>query len=209
MKTPTALVLALALVCGGGRAAAGPGADRAPHVAVKCPAAWAAGWRQLARRIDAPVYCPSWLPQPLDGRIGGPYAPPPYVNSDRSYLVSFIWFEKMPTAPYEVHVNLRGYPGRTAIPTCEDTLTAGGKTVRPRVPCFSDPRGRLRFGSTRVTVYTANQGADTWHVLYAWRYHGSLYTISQHVAPPFTYAKVVRNLDRMVRGLALVEPSPG
>ena len=35
----------------------------------------------------------------------------------------------MPTAPYEVHVNLRGWPGRTRIPTCEDTLTVHGNAV--------------------------------------------------------------------------------
>ena len=51
------------------------------------------------------------------------------------------------------------------------------------------------FGKTTVTVYTANQGADTWHVLYAWHHDGSLYTISQHVAPPFTYRQVVQSLE--------------
>jgi hypothetical protein len=58
-----------------------------------------------------------------------------------------------------------------------------------------------------ASVYTANQGADQWHVLYAWRRAGSLYTISEHVAPPFTYSKVVQNLDRMLRGLVLIPPS--
>src|SRR5207244_4043605 len=82
-----------------------------------------------------------------------------------------------------------------------DTLTTAGRTVRPRVPCFADPRGHVTFGTTTATIYTANQGIDTWHVLYAWRRGGSLYTLSQHVAPPFTYAKVVQNLNRMLRVL--------
>ena len=197
----------LALVASGcGSSYARPQAHQAAQVAVKCPAGWAAGWQQLARRVDAPVYCPTWMPQPLVGQIGSEYSPAPYVAKDRSYLVSFIWFEKMPAAPYEVHVNLRGFPGRTAIPTCQDTLTAGGTTVRPNVPCFADPHGQVRIGHVTATVYTANQGIDTWHVLYAWHYHGSLYTISQHVAPPFTYATVVRSLDRILRGLVLVQP---
>jgi hypothetical protein len=165
-----------------------------------------AGWRALAKRVDAPVYCPTWLPQPLTGQVRSTYSTQPYVANDRSYLVSFIWFEKMPTAPYEVHVNLRGYPGRTSIPMCQDTLTAGDQTVRPHVPCFSDPHGTVHVGRVTATVYTANQGIDTWHVLYAWRYHGSLYTVSQHVAPPFTFEGVIRNLDHMLRGLVLVRP---
>ena len=198
---------AVGVVAGGcGSSYARTQAPRAAHVPPSCPAAWAAGWQQLAKRVGAPVYCPSWLPQPLEGQIGGEYSPSPYVNRDRSYLVSFLWFEKMPTSPYEAHVNLRGYPGRTSIPTCEDTLTTAGRTVRPKIPCFADVRGHVRFGTTTATVYTANQGADTWHVLYAWRHYGSLYTLSQHVAPPFTYTKVVQNLDRMLHGLVLVQP---
>ena len=51
-----------------------------------------------------------------------------------------------------------------------------------------------------------NQDADQWHVLYAWRTGGSLYTLSEHVAPPLDYTKVVRNLDRMLRNLVLVRP---
>ncbi len=47
-----------------------------------------------------------------------------------------------------------------------------------------------------MTEYTVNQDADKWHVLYAWTYRGSLYTISQHVAPPLTFPMVVRDLNR-------------
>ena len=58
-----------------------------------------------------------------------------------------------------------------------------------------------------LLTYTANQDADRWHVLYAWRHDGSLYTLSQHVAVPLTYRKVVADLDRMLRSLVLVRPS--
>ena len=58
-----------------------------------------------------------------------------------------------------------------------------------------------------ATVYTVNQDADLWHVLYAWHFRGGLYTLSEHVAQPLTYAKVVANLHRMLRGLVLVEPT--
>ena len=36
-----------------------------------CPPALARGWQKLADQIEAAVYCPSWLPDPLVGRIGG------------------------------------------------------------------------------------------------------------------------------------------
>ena len=162
-----------------------------------CPAAWRGGWQALATRVDAPVYCPAWMPDPLDARIGGAYANGESVSRDRSYLVSFFWRE---SGSGEVHVNLRGYPGRARIPTCSDLDTS------KRVPCFSDANGTVRAAGITARVYTANQGADQWHVLYAWRRDGSLYAISEHVAPPYTYARVRRNLNHMLRSLVLVRP---
>jgi hypothetical protein len=106
-----------------------------------------------------------------------------------------------------VHVNFRGYPGRTRIPTCETTHTVKGKTVRKPVPCFADSQGMRRIGDIAATLYTVNQGIDEWHLLYAWRRNGSLYTISEHVIAPYSYKQVVRNLDRMTGGLVLLEPS--
>ena len=87
------------------------------------------------------------------------------------------------------------------------SLTVNGKTTHPRIPCFSDARGTKRFGTKRVTVFTANQGTDLWHILYAWRDRGTLYSVSEHVAPPFTYKQVVANLDRLMRGLVRVVPA--
>ena len=60
-----------------------------------------------------------------------------------------------------------------------------------------------RIGGIAVTPYTVNQGVDQWHVLYAWRRRGTLYTISEHVIKPLTYRQVVRNLDKAVAGLVL------
>jgi hypothetical protein len=189
------LVLPVILVTGCGSTNAG---NRAADAAVpSCPAAWRAGWQKLANRIQAHVYCPTWMPDPLDARIGGSYGNGESVSGDRSYLVSFIWLEP---GTGEVHVNFRGYPGNTKIPTCSDLTTD-----KP-VPCFSDPKGLVRRGSISARVYTANQGADQWHILYAWRHDRSLYTLSEHVAPPYTYTQVVRNLKRMLAGLVVVSP---
>jgi len=181
-----------------------PATSAAPAKPV-CPAAWRRDWQKLASEVRAPVYCPSWLPEPLRGKLGG-LGSARYVQPDRSYLVALFWLDTTPTGGEEVHVNFRGYPGKGAVPTCEDTVTVKGKILHPKLPCFDDARGRRAFGSTKVTVYTANQGADAWHVLYAWHHRGSLYTLSEHVAPPFTYAQVIGNLDRMMRGLVLLQP---
>ena len=172
-----------------------------------CPKAWRAGWQKLANTIHAPVFCPSWLPQPLEGGFGGPFFNGRFVDPDRSYLVSFVWFDTGGPVVNEVHVNLRGYPGNGRIPTCEDTLTVQGKTVHKKFPCFSDARSVNHFGPMQATLYTANRGADLWHVLYAWHRNGSLYSLSEHVAPPYSYAQVIRNLDRMMRRLVLVQPA--
>jgi hypothetical protein len=158
-----------------------------------CPGTWKAGWQELANRIDAAVYCPSWMPDPLTGELGGESHGVESVKHDGSYLQSFIYFER---GIGEVHVNLRAYPGRTDIPSCDGR------------PCFSDLNGRKRIAGLDIDVYTANKGVDLWHVLYAWERDGSLYTISQHVVPDLgqTYGQVVKNLDRMVRSFDLIEP---
>jgi hypothetical protein len=75
------------------------------------------------------------------------------------------------------------------------------------IPCFSDPGGHFRARGIDATLYTVNQDWDQWHLLYAWRKNGSLYTVSEHVIKPLTYAQVQRNLDRLVRGLVYLSPS--
>jgi hypothetical protein len=195
--------LGIALVgCSGDDTSSGPSADGASAqspggkltAAPLCPPGWKAGWQRLADRVDAAVYCPSWLPAPLTGEIDGEWNGSQAVERDRSYLMGFIWFER---GSGEVHVNFRGYPGRVDIPQCNGR------------PCFNDPQGEKQVGHLRVQVYTVNRGTDTWHLLYAWEREGSLYTVSQHVVPALglTIARVERNLDRIVRGLALIEPS--
>jgi hypothetical protein len=171
---------------------------------VRCPARALAGWQRLANRIDAPVFCPSWLPDPLDGVVGSQWNNIDEVSRDRSYLLSWVWQETgLGAAGGEKHVNLRGYPGRTRVPRCVDA----DSKQRKLIPCFSDNAGTVRAGGLIATVYNVNQDADQWHVLYAWHYAGGLYTVSEHVAPPFGYRKVRQNLDRMLHGLVLIRPA--
>jgi hypothetical protein len=205
MKTASAtalagLLTAAAIVssgCSGGGATASA-ADKAPT----CPKAWRTGWQQLANRIHAPVYCPGWIPSPLTGDIHGQWSTGVNVSPDRSYLVGFIWVEHSD----EVHVNMRGYPGQTKVPTCIDHESAGKKTVTSQVPCFADPKWTKRMDGTKVTLYTVNRDADQWHLLLAWRHHGSLYAVSEHVAPPFGYGRVLANLRKMFHRRVLVQP---
>jgi hypothetical protein len=160
-------------------------------------------WQHLADRISAPVYCPAWLPDPLSGAIGNRWNNINSVSPDRSYLESFVWQETGGgAAGGELHVNLRGYPGRTKIPTCR----TGGSESR-NVPCFADAHGKVTERGITATLYTVNQDADEWHALLLWRRYGNLYTLSEHIAPPLTFDHVVRYLHQELRSLVLVRPS--
>lgn len=200
-------VIAIALValagCGGSESMPRRVADSGA-AAARCPAKAVPGWQRLANRIGAAAYCPTWMPDPLDGVIGSRWNNIDEVSRDRSYLMSWVWQETGPgAAGGELHVNLRGYPGSTRLPRC---VNADSKR-RELIPCFSDAAGRVRAAGITATVYNVNQDADQWHVLYAWRREGSLYTVSEHVAPPLNYRKVRRYLDRILRGLVVVEPT--
>jgi hypothetical protein len=164
-----------------------------------CPAAWRSGWQTLANRVQAPVYCPTWMPNPLDAKIGGQYIDIHSIGKDRSYLVSFL--EHGDLGSGDVHVNFRGYPGRTAIPRCPAPVGKGS------VPCFSEAVGHLDTNGIRSTVYQVNQGADQWHILLAWHYKPSLYTVSEHVIAPYRFTtQVRRNLAKLLQSLVLVRP---
>jgi hypothetical protein len=170
-----------------------------------CPVAWAAGWQKLANEIQAPVYCPTWMPNPLDAKIGGQYIDIDSIGKDRSYLVSFL--EHGDVGSGDVHVNFRGYPGRSKIPTCTTVIPNGKKTIRGKVACFSGANGSMRANGITATIYTVNQDADQWHILLAWHHRGSLYTVSEHVIKPYLSASLVmKNLDRLLAGLVLVRP---
>ena len=168
---------------------------------VRC--AFRAGWQALANRIGADVYCPGWLPDPLTSQINGPSNNINVVSPDRSYLESFIWQDTdTPNISGELHVVLRGYPGRTRIPTC-----LGGMNFNVPTPCFAQPHGQVRAGGITATLYTVNQDADAWHLLLLWRHKGGLYTVSEHLAPPLDYRKVVLYLRHELGSLVLIAPA--
>ena len=151
--------------------------------AAACPGAWKAGWQKLANRIHAPVYCPSWMPQPLDGRFGSDVYQFEQLDKQGGYLVSFLYYE---TGSTEVHVNFHRWPG-TAMPRCRDLES------KRMLPCYSDAAGRTQANGIDATFYTVSRDTDQWHLAYLWRHAGATYVISEHVAPPYGFAKVKAN----------------
>jgi hypothetical protein len=167
-----------------------------------CPAGWAKGWQALANKVDAPVYCPTWMPNPLDAKLGGQYQDIYSIAKDRSFLVSFL--EHGDLGSGDVHVNFRGYPGSTRIPRCPGPV----KKSAP-IACFSDPVAHLKSNGIDATVYQVNQGADQWHILLAWHHNRSLYTVSEHVIAPYRFSsQVKKNLARLLDSLVVVRPQP-
>src|SRR3954468_7286258 len=165
----------------------------------QCPQPWAEGWHALANKVQIPVYCPTWMPNPLDAKVGGQYEDIYSIGKDRSYLVSFL--EHGDLGSGDVHVNFRGYPGSIKIPRCPAPVGKGN------VPCFSEPVAHMTSNGIRATVYQVNQGADQWHILLAWHYNRSLYTVSEHVIAPYRFStQVKRNLGLLLNSLVLVRP---
>ena len=171
-------------------------AARASSVA-SCPASWKAGWQKLARDVKAPVYCPGWMPNPLDGRIGSEWNGLRLVDKHGGFLVSFIYQE---TGSGEVHVNFHRWPG-TRMPLCR------AEASKKMIACYSQPGGHVRTGGIDATLYTVSRDADQWHLSYLWRHDGATYVVSEHVAPPYTFVQVKRNVTRILRSLVLVRPA--
>jgi hypothetical protein len=185
--------------CGAAKKAEAAPPQAAPKPVCKDPVAW----RKLANRIQAPVYCPGWLPDPLSGKLGAVDNNIHSVSPDRSYLESWVWQETGGgAAGGELHVNLRAYPGVTKIPTCR----TGGTDSR-NVPCFAQPVGKITANGITAPVYTVNQDADSWHYALVWRRFGNLYTLSEHVAPPLTGEHVRRYLKQELAALVLIRPT--
>jgi hypothetical protein len=172
-------------------------AARASASSPGCPAAWQRGWDKLARDVDAPVYCPGWMPNPLNGRIGGQWNGLRLLDKHGGFLVSFIYQE---TGSGEVHVNFHRWPS-TRMPRCR------AETSKRMIPCYSQPDGRVRANGIDATLYTVSRDADQWHLSYLWRNDGATYVVSEHVAPPYTFNQVKRNVTRILRSLVLVRPA--
>lgn len=164
-----------------------------------CPAQFRAGWQRLANRVDAPVYCPRWLPDPLkpEAHLHSP------IGADRSWQIGFHEYE---LRSVELHVVVSGYPnGRP--PQCEDLKTGEFGS------CWQERHGTRRIGDRVVTVYERGVGHEASHVVYAWRERGTLYAASMHVDhrpnSALPRSRVKNQLARVVQSLVPIEPGHG
>ena len=127
-----------------------------------------------------------------------------------SYLESWAWQEAAGLNTQEIHVNLRGYPGQTAIPkTCEDVTTVNGKTFRKKIALLPGSPRNLEVDESGITatMYTVNHGRRLRGTSSSPGTEEARSTpLSEHVAVPLTFSKVVVNLKKMLDGLVLVPP---
>ena len=92
---------------------------------------------------------------------------------------------------------------RTKIPTCR----TGGSDSR-NVPCFADPgRHDLRERDHRAGLHGQPGRRRRGTACSLWRRDGTLYTLSEHVAPPLTFDQVVAYLKRELASLVLIAPA--
>ena len=98
------LLTAALLVCAAALLTSGCGeAKKAAAAPAKPTCAYARGWQKLANRIKAPVYCPGWLPDPLQGQIGGEWNNINSVSTDRETTRSVPSALKAPCQPRFSH----------------------------------------------------------------------------------------------------------
>ena len=97
-------------------------------------------------------------------------------------------------------MNLRGYPGKAAIPTCLDGLKDDTPT-----PCFAQPHGHVALNGIKATLYTVNQDADQWHLLLRVAPQG----VAVHgVRAPRTPAQLPQARGLPQAGARLARPDP-
>jgi hypothetical protein len=136
------------------------------------------------------IYCPTFLPTPITGEIGGQWNTA--QQPGRAWQLGYAWLEHDEL----VHVVFEGYPGRAWPVDCEG------------VPCFAHIVGRQRIGPFQVTWYDHNQASHTGHIAAVFRANGNVYVVSMHIAAPAApESKTKALVARMVAGLVPITPT--
>ena len=81
----------------------------------RAPSAWAASWQTWADRVGMTIYCPGWLPSPIDGVIHGQWNTARVP--DRQWQLGYAWLESGRARPHrlrglsagDVPADLRGH----------------------------------------------------------------------------------------------------
>ena len=89
------------------------------------------------------------------------------------------------------------------MPKCLD----GAEGQHPEALLRRRRTGTITPNGIKAKLYTVNQDADAWHLLLAWHHNGGLYTLSEHLAPPLDYKKVIAYLKQELASLVLIAPS--
>jgi hypothetical protein len=156
-----------------------------------CPAAWAADWQAWADTIGAVVYCPTYIPAPFTGQIGGQWLTA--KEPGRSWQLGFSWLEHGDL----VHVLFEGYPAaRPWPPVCDG------------VPCFDHKTGTEVIGGKQITWYDKNEASHSGHLAAVFRANRYVYVVSMHISQPNdTEAKVRAALTKTLSGLVPMTPA--
>ena len=181
------LAVVVVVVAACGSSGGSSGSSPKPNV---CPKAWAASWQTWADRVGMTIYCPGWLPSPIDGVIHGQWNTARVP--DKQWQLGYAWLEQGEL----VHVVFEGYPPGTFPPDCEGTPCFGGR----------EPQTEQLAGRT-VTWYDHNLASHTGHIAAIFHANGNIYVISIHVASPVsTAADAKTDLRHIIRSLAPVRP---
>jgi hypothetical protein len=188
-----AIVLLVAVVvtvsaCGSGTA--NSGSKSSPETG--CSKTWAAGWQKWADRVRMPVWCPGWMPSPIDAIIHGQWNTAQVEQ--HQWQLGYAWLEQGQL----VHVIFEGYPHGTFPPTCE-----GG------VPCFGGEEAKsVTIAGHVVHWYDHNQASHSGHIAAVFSSGGNTYVVSIHIVTPVsTKAIAKRDLRHIVESSSLLKPA--
>lgn len=151
---------------------------------------WAAGWQKWANHVGMPVWCPGWMPEPINAIIHGQWNTAEVEQ--HQWQLGYAWLELGGL----VHVIFEGYPPGTFPPKCG------------RVPCFQGEEAKSETIAGHVVHwYDHNHSSHTGHIAAVFVSNGNTYVVSIHVTPPVsTKAKAKRDLREIIRSSSLLKP---
>lgn len=187
------LPVTLAPSCSDGNSAAGTPGSATSSPAPACPKEWKADWQAWADKVGMTVWCPTYLPSPIDGRIG----PENEYNTARSpgrhWQLGYVWRDEDFSGL--VHVVFEGMPEKLWPPRC------GG------MMCFAGPSGRSTIAGHDVRWYSHNMGSSSGHIAAVFHDEDNAYIVSMHVFGTVDAAKTRAMVQQMVAGLVAVPQS--
>jgi hypothetical protein len=185
------MVLLIAVVvtvtaCGSGSSHPGSSAA-AGH---GCAKLWAAGWQKWTNEVGMPVWCPGWMPAPIDAIIHGQWNTAEVER--HQWQLGYAWLELGGL----VHVIFEGYPPGTFPPRCG------------AVPCFQGEEAKSEIVAGHlVHWYDHNHASHTGHIAAVFKSGVNTYVVSIHVAAPVsTKAIAKRDLRHIIRSSSLLKP---